>query len=199
MCTQTNDDNLEEETQTEAIESSNKWTQFPIACRQKLTTSEDIKLFRKVSIIYSFKHNMRKLILNRLYYRFFLITKKTFFFKEQIGVGSDEDDVDLTVVPAYDILQLNEFLERAGKVMLCLLEERRFGGNILQKDNHDMPFSGGCVKLLVNSLTFLSGRSVTSIVYSEVLNKVLLTIHAPGDEVHLILKHSGIFIFIIIL
>lgn len=105
------------------------------------------------------------------------------FFQEQIGVGGNEDDLDLTVIPSYDVLQLNEFLERAGKVILCLLEERRFGGNILQKNNHDMPFSAGCIKLSINSLTFLTGRSVTAIIYSETLNKILLTIHAPKDEV----------------
>lgn len=148
MCTQTNDDNLEEETQTEKIESRSKWTQFPITCRKNLNTSEDIISFRK----------------------------------EQIGVGGNEDDLDLTVIPSYDVLQLNEFLERAGKVILCLLEERRFGGNILQKNNHDMPFSAGCIKLSINSLTFLTGRSVTAIIYSETLNKILLTIHAPKDE-----------------
>ena len=67
--------------------------------------------------------------------------------------------------------------------MLCLLEERRFGSNILQKDTHEMPFSAGCIKLSVGALNFLSGRPVTFIVYSEVLNKILLTVHAPGDEV----------------
>ena len=67
--------------------------------------------------------------------------------------------------------------------MLCLLEERRFGGNILQKNTHEMPFSAGSIKLSVDTLTFLSGRPVTFIVYSEVLSKVLLTVHAPGDEV----------------
>ncbi|XP_033208063.1 WD repeat-containing protein 60 isoform X2 [Belonocnema kinseyi] len=148
MSTQTNEDNLDIDIQTEAIESSNKWTQFPITCRKNLKSNEDIRMFKK----------------------------------EQIGVGSEEDESSSSLLPVYDVVQLNDFLERAGKVMLCLLEERRSGGNILQKNIHEMPFSAGFIKLSVDTLTFLSGRSVTFIVYSEVLNKVLLTVHAQGDE-----------------
>lgn len=66
--------------------------------------------------------------------------------------------------------------------MLCLLEERRFGGNVF-KNEDDILFSDGAVKLSIDSITFLAGRTVTIIHYSEVLNKILLTIHSPAEEV----------------
>lgn len=85
----------------------------------------------------------------------------------------------------FDILRLNDFMSRAGKVMLSLLEERRSGGNVF-KNEEEIPFSDGVVKLSINSITFLAGRAVTIIHYSEVLNKILLTIHSPAEEVRII-------------
>ena len=58
MSTQTNDDNLDVETQTEEIESSNKWTQFPITCRKNLNSNEDIRMFKKVSTMFPIKNKI---------------------------------------------------------------------------------------------------------------------------------------------
>lgn len=66
--------------------------------------------------------------------------------------------------------------------MLSLLEERRSGGNLF-KNEEEIPFSDGVVKLSINSVTFLAGRAVTIIHYSEVINKILLTIHSSVEEV----------------
>ena len=66
--------------------------------------------------------------------------------------------------------------------MLSLLEERRSGGNVFKSEGQ-VPFSDGVVKLSINSVTFLAGRAVTIIHCSDVLNKVLLTIHSPSEEV----------------
>ncbi|XP_050593716.1 cytoplasmic dynein 2 intermediate chain 1 [Bombus affinis] len=151
ISTQTGEDNIDIETQTEEITFRNKWTQFPITCRKNLQTKEDLDLFRM----------------------------------DQNGVGSDNDnDIETTssMLPQpFDILRLNDFMSRAGKVMLSLLEERRSGGNVF-KNEEEIPFSDGVVKLSINSITFLAGRAVTIIHYSEVLNKILLTIHSPAEE-----------------
>ncbi|XP_017878315.1 WD repeat-containing protein 60 isoform X2 [Ceratina calcarata] len=149
MSTQTGEDNIDLETQTEKIELENKWTQFPVTCRNNLRTKEDLDLFRL----------------------------------DQIGVGSDYDPKSMKSLPplSFDILRLNDFMSRAGRVMLSLLEERRSGGNVF-KNEEEIPFSDGVVKLSVNSVTFLAGRPVTIIHYSKVLNKILLTIHSPVEE-----------------
>ncbi|XP_012287653.1 WD repeat-containing protein 60 isoform X2 [Orussus abietinus] len=150
MSTQTKEDNLDIEIQTDEINCSNKWTQFPVKCRNRLKNNEDVKRFKM----------------------------------EQIGVGDDRDEESNlhSTKPSFDIIRLNEFMERAGKVMLAILEETRLGGNVLQSDVHELPFSEGVVNLSVNSVTFLTGRPVTIIHYSEVLNKVLLSIHSTTDE-----------------
>lgn len=85
--------------------------------------------------------------------------------------------------PSFDILQLNDFVRRAATVILSLLEEKKFGGTIFQNDVQEIPESDGFVKFDINSITFLAGREVTMINYSESLNKVLLTIHAPYEDV----------------
>lgn len=90
---------------------------------------------------------------------------------------------------SFDVLRLNDFMSRAGKVILSLLEERRSGGNVRRnrfKNEEEISFSDGVVKLSINSVTFLAGRVVTIIHYSEVLNKILLTIHSPAEEVRII-------------
>lgn len=147
--TQTNEDDLDVDTQTEVIEVENKWTQFPVTCRNNLKTSEDVKMFKI----------------------------------EHIGVGGDKPSGIPVTNQTYDLVNLNEFLSRAGKLMLALLEEQESGGNIIQNDNHEFPFSEGCIKLSVNSLPFLSGRQITMLHYSEINNKILMSIHSPSCEV----------------
>lgn len=68
--------------------------------------------------------------------------------------------------------------------MLSLLEEKEHGGTVFQNDVDELPFSDGFVKLSVDTVTFLAARPVKMIHYSNVLNKVLLTIHAPVEEVN---------------
>ncbi|XP_066599654.1 cytoplasmic dynein 2 intermediate chain 1 isoform X2 [Prorops nasuta] len=46
VSTETRADNLDIEAQTDDIEYTNKWTQFPVTCRNILQTTEDIDLFR---------------------------------------------------------------------------------------------------------------------------------------------------------
>ena len=58
MSTQTNEDNLDIEIQTDEINTCNKWTQFPITCRKHLSTNEDIKMFKKVSNVVCKKKNV---------------------------------------------------------------------------------------------------------------------------------------------
>ncbi|XP_017795904.1 PREDICTED: WD repeat-containing protein 60 [Habropoda laboriosa] len=149
VSTQTGEDNIDTETQTEEIMFKNKWTQFPITCRKDLKTKEDLDLFRT----------------------------------DQIGVGSDSSTETMNFLPllSFDILRLSDFMNRAGKVMLSLLEERRSGGNVF-KNEEQIAFSDGVVRLSVNSVTFLAGRAVTIIHYSEVLNKILMTVHSPVEE-----------------
>ncbi|KAK9295652.1 hypothetical protein QLX08_010078 [Tetragonisca angustula] len=105
------------------------------------------------------------------------------FRMDQIGVGSDNniETMNSLLSQSFDVLRLNDFMNRAGKVMLSLLEERRSGGNVF-KSEEEISFSDGVVKLSINSVTFLAGRAVTIIHYSEVLNKILLTIHSPAEE-----------------
>lgn len=94
------------------------------------------------------------------------------------------DDINFLSRPSYDVLRLNDFLNRAGAVVLSLLEEREHGGTVFQNDELDeFSFSDGFVKLSVDTVTFLATRPVKIIHYSNVLNKVLLTIHAPVEEV----------------
>ncbi|OAD59275.1 WD repeat-containing protein 60, partial [Eufriesea mexicana] len=149
ICTQTGEDNIDIETQTEKIIFKNKWTQFPITCRKNLQTKKDLDLFRM----------------------------------DQIGVGSDNDVeiINYSLSQSFDVLRLSDFMNRAGKVMLSLLEERRSGGNLF-KNEEEIPFSDGVVKLSINSVTFLAGRAVTIIHYSEVINQILLTIHSSVEE-----------------
>ncbi|XP_029047620.2 cytoplasmic dynein 2 intermediate chain 1 [Osmia bicornis bicornis] len=149
ISTQTGEDNIDVETQTEKIVLGNKWTQFPITCRSNLKTKEDLDLFRM----------------------------------DQIGVGDDSDveTVNSISSPSFDVLRLCDFLSRARRVVLSLLEERRSGGNVF-KNEKQVPFSDGVVKLSIGSITFLAGRPVTIIHYSEVLNKILMTIHSAVEE-----------------
>lgn len=102
---------------------------------------------------------------------------------DHVGVGGDNPDSLSLATPSYDLLNLNEFLSRAGKVVLALLEERESGGNILQNETHEFPFSEGLVRLAVSSLSFLCGRQVLMLHYAEINNKILMSIHAPSNEV----------------
>lgn len=52
VFTQTGDDNMDVEIQTDEVHSKNKWTQFPVTCRKELRDKRDINLFKLV-IIYS--------------------------------------------------------------------------------------------------------------------------------------------------
>lgn len=111
--------------------------------------------------------------------------------QEQNGVGNDldeTDDINLTLRPSYDVLQLNEFLNRAGAVVLSLLEEKEHGGTVFQNNVDELLFSDGFVKLSIDSVTFLATRPVKIIHYSNVSNKILLTIHAPVEEVNKTIK-----------
>lgn len=45
ISTQTGEDNIDIEIQTEKIIFKNKWTQFPITCRNNIQTKEDLDLF----------------------------------------------------------------------------------------------------------------------------------------------------------
>ncbi|XP_070155041.1 cytoplasmic dynein 2 intermediate chain 1 isoform X2 [Polyergus mexicanus] len=151
VYTQTGDDNMDIEIQTDEVHSKNKWTQFPITCRKELRDKRDINLFRM----------------------------------EQNGVGNDldePDDTNFTLRPSYDVLQLNDFLNRAGTVVLSLLEEKEHGGTVFQNNIDGLSFSDGFVKLSVDSVTFLATRPVKIIHYSNISNKILLTIHAPVEE-----------------
>ncbi|XP_018392135.1 PREDICTED: WD repeat-containing protein 60 [Cyphomyrmex costatus] len=151
VFTQTGDDNIDIEIQTDEVPCKNKWTQFPVTCRKELRDQRDINLFKM----------------------------------EQVGVGNDlneMDDINLLSRPSYDILRLNDFLNCAGAVVLSLLEEKEHGGTVFQNDVGDLSFSDGFVKLSVDTVAFLATRSVKIIHYSNVLNKVLLTIHAPVEE-----------------
>lgn len=106
-------------------------------------------------------------------------------FQEQVGVGIDlaqSSPETSTVTATYDILKLNHFLNRAGKLILSLLERNKLGGNILQNEPHDLTFSEGFVQLSVNCLSFLNDRSVTKIQYSALSNKILMTIHSPATS-----------------
>ncbi|XP_076229154.1 uncharacterized protein LOC116431592 isoform X2 [Nomia melanderi] len=150
VSTQTGEDNIDVETQTDKVTFKNKWTQFPITCRSNLQTKEDLDLFRL----------------------------------DQSGVGNDVDDLDCiksSTPPSFDTLRLSDFVNRAGRLMLSLLEERRSGGNVF-KNEEGIAFSDGVVKLSVDSVTFLAGRAVTIIHYSDILSKILLTVHSPAEE-----------------
>ncbi|KAI4497711.1 hypothetical protein M0802_007251 [Mischocyttarus mexicanus] len=105
------------------------------------------------------------------------------FAMEQAGVGSDDNLNPRDIaIPSFDILQLNDFVNRAATVIITLLEERKFGGNIFQNDVQEISESDGFVQFDIDSITFLAGREVTMINYSESSNKVLLTIHAPYED-----------------
>ncbi|XP_015118894.1 WD repeat-containing protein 60 isoform X2 [Diachasma alloeum] len=148
IATQTREDDLSVETQTEEIKHRNMWTQFPVVCRSDLRSNEDIDGFNR----------------------------------ELIGVGSDEDEHQLRR-PGYDILKLNEFLGAAGRVMLALLEEKIVRRSEPQGDEgQEMPFSESSITLAVSTVTFLSGRPVAMVRYSDVSSRVLLSIHAPADD-----------------
>lgn len=166
------------EVQTDEVLCKNKWTQFPVTCRKKLNDNQDVNLFKLVRTNYLYlngcdRQNSRSKYCEHL--------------QEQIGVGSDLEDTEdinyLPLRPSYDVLRLNDFLNRAGTVVLSLLEEKEHGGNVFQNDVEELPFSDGFVKLSVNTVTFLASRAVKIIHYSDVLSKVLLTIHSPVEEV----------------
>lgn len=59
VFTQTGDDNMDIEIQTDEVQSKNKWTQFPITCRKELYDKRDIDLFKMV-IIHSLVENSIK-------------------------------------------------------------------------------------------------------------------------------------------
>lgn len=50
VFTQTGDDNMDIEIQTDEVHNKNKWTQFPITCRKELYDKRDIHLFKMVVI-----------------------------------------------------------------------------------------------------------------------------------------------------
>ena len=110
------------------------------------------------------------------------------FQSEHVGVGGDEllsSNINV-VSPLYDIFRLNEFMNKAGKVMLTLLEEKELGGNVLQSETHKFPFSEGFIKLSVNALSFLCGKSVKILDYSQTINKILLSIHSINNKVFIL-------------
>lgn len=50
VFTQTGDDNMDIEIQTDEVHNKNKWTQFPVTCRKELHDKRDIDLFKMVII-----------------------------------------------------------------------------------------------------------------------------------------------------
>ncbi|KAK0086481.1 hypothetical protein PV325_003140 [Microctonus aethiopoides] len=149
ISTQTNDDNLSVEVQTDEIEYKNMWTQFPISCRSTLKNNDDINLFTA----------------------------------ELAGVGGDENNLKLR--PQYDVLELNEFLNTAGNIILAILENKQsqkinsIGDNT---NTQQLSFSDVTTRLSINNVTFLSNRPITMIRYSDISSKILLTIHDCGDD-----------------
>lgn len=59
MFTQTGDDNMDIEIQTDEVSCKNKWTQFPITCRKELRDKQDINLFKMV-IVYTVAYGISK-------------------------------------------------------------------------------------------------------------------------------------------
>uniref|UniRef100_A0ABD2X9J0 WD repeat-containing protein 60 n=1 Tax=Trichogramma kaykai TaxID=54128 RepID=A0ABD2X9J0_9HYME len=105
------------------------------------------------------------------------------FKLDHLGCGGDApDQSSFFAAPSYDVLGLTEFLDRAGKLVLALLEEREMGGDVLGSDTRDFPFSEGCVKLATCSISFLAGRQVRRLCYAESNHKILASVHASSHE-----------------
>lgn len=66
MSTQTGEDNIDVETQTEKVTYSSKWTQFPVTCRSSLKTKEELDLFRMVCEIPIYLNFNILIIINKI-------------------------------------------------------------------------------------------------------------------------------------
>ncbi|XP_023318913.1 WD repeat-containing protein 60 [Trichogramma pretiosum] len=105
------------------------------------------------------------------------------FKLDHLGCGGDApDQSSFFAAPSYDVLRLTEFLDRAGKLVLALLEESEMGGDVMGSDTRDFPFSEGCVKLATGSISFLAGRQVRRLCYAESNHKILASVHASSHE-----------------
>lgn len=146
VSSQTGDDDISEETQTESIDYTNRWTQFPVRVPNQIEPNA------------SYNH---------------------------LGVDKDPPETKSSLEPLFhNTKRLENFITNSSKLMLTLLESKNL--NItehIQKNQRDIPFSDGFVKLNIDSYPFLSERSVSHIAYSN--SSVLLTVHKSKLEVYM--------------
>lgn len=133
ISSQTGDDDLDEQIQTDQIEVVDKWTQYPI----RFSKHDD-------------------------YFG------ETLNHKEQINTNTSR--------------KLNKFMEKAGKIMLHILEQKETKTQVQFKQNYsDIPFSDGYLSINFERTQFLRNRNVVYMMFSK--TGQLLTVHENGTEV----------------
>ncbi|XP_037068700.1 cytoplasmic dynein 2 intermediate chain 1-like [Pollicipes pollicipes] len=158
---QTNEDDLTEELQTDEVKMRVKWTQHPIQFDVKVTTN-----------------NEGEVVSGPTYY-------------DYMGVGGDmeEDEENMEDRRQSSAIRLNKFLGAAGSCMLMLLEEER--ARTAQPDSKSsaghLNFTSASVRLGDGIKELLAGRSVSHLSFCDTDNKLLVTAHraraaAGGDS-----------------
>ncbi|XP_039282351.1 cytoplasmic dynein 2 intermediate chain 1 isoform X2 [Nilaparvata lugens] len=155
MQTQTNDDCLSEEVQTEEIHVSNKWTQHPIKFHPIDSNPE--------------------LFLNR-----FILDRKGVGDDGMFNETDEEWQANLQV----NSIRLQNFLSSASEVVLTLLEEEQSlrksnGKSVLSA--HSKAISDGFTALNFENAEFLKGRQITSLKFSLTTPNQMITVHKESE------------------
>lgn len=147
VSSQTGDDDLEEETQTDDVVKKNKWTQAPISLSYYDTTNPNYIEQYKSDFLGVGSDTPQQLKLNNK------LNNKEFSSR-----------------------QLDKFLLNSGQLMLSLLEENAIYHLSKELQNSDVSFSSGYVEFNNTVLPFTANSSVVHICYTRDASKIL-TVH----------------------
>ncbi|XP_043234210.1 cytoplasmic dynein 2 intermediate chain 1-like isoform X2 [Amphibalanus amphitrite] len=155
---QTNEDDLAEEVQTDEVVCRHKWTQHPIQFDVRVTTNAEGEV----------------------------VTGPTYY--DYLGVGGDmeEDERDRQDRLHSSAIRLNRFLGAAGSCILMLLEEgaaRSDSGQAGGAAAGRLSFSSAAARLGGGVADLLAGRPATFVSFSDSDGRLLVSAHAarPAD------------------
>uniref|UniRef100_A0A1B6DU89 WD repeat-containing protein 60 n=1 Tax=Clastoptera arizonana TaxID=38151 RepID=A0A1B6DU89_9HEMI len=156
MHSQTGEDDISEETQTEEITTCNKWTQHPVSFSSpdKMNQHEFIQTFSQERLGVG-------------------------------GEMTLLDNQEWLTSPKINSIKLNEFISSAGEVMLILLEESERDlekSKGLAHNKQDFGFSDGFVEFKVGDVSFLKNRPINVMCFSQSNYAQLLSVHQSSNE-----------------
>ncbi|XP_014256242.1 WD repeat-containing protein 60 isoform X2 [Cimex lectularius] len=154
--TQTNDDSISTDIQTDLIVKENKWTQCPVEYHRWEGNGNDLAVYL---------HDKNGVGGDDMYDS--ILGRNRLLKKYN-----------------YNTQQLNNFILSAGQVMLIILEEEMISSkkNQLTRGKIDYGFSDGFISMMTNEINFLKGRLITNLVFSPHNPLIFLSCHQTSIE-----------------